>query len=232
MDERDLSKEAAQFIRRSKKELITNFADLKKHPQDVKPASVFMAGSPGAGKTEFSKNLIKELGDGVVRIDPDEIRSMLPIEIYNGKNAHLFQNAVSIGTDELFNFVLKNKQNFILDGTMASLEVAKKNLSKTLSLRDYVEIYYIYQDPVVAWKFTQDREALEGRNISKEAFINAFVSSKENVSALKGLFGDKVRLNLVIKDYTNGVGKIKLDIEKLDSHLEKFYTKEQLDQLL
>ena len=41
---------------------------------DAEPVSIFMAGSPGAGKTEASKALVREFRDPV-RIDPDELRS-------------------------------------------------------------------------------------------------------------------------------------------------------------
>ena len=47
-----------------------------------------MAGSPGAGKTEYSKRFVdgvkKDTGASIVRIDGDEIREILPQ--YNGSN--------------------------------------------------------------------------------------------------------------------------------------------------
>ncbi len=232
MKDEELSKQAAKHIRKSKNDLINKFANVKIYLPDDKPASVFMAGSPGAGKTEFSKDLIKELGDGVVRIDPDEIRNTLPSEIYNGTNAYLFQNAISIGVSEIYNFVLKNNQNFVLDGTMANYVVAKSNIELSLRYRNYIEIYYLYQDPIIAWKFTQDRELLEGRNITKDAFINGFVSSKNNVNKLKNDFGHQIRLNLVIKDYDNDIGKTRLDIENIDNHLDIFYNEDELRKLI
>jgi hypothetical protein len=51
-----------------------------------------------------------------------------------------------------------------------------------------VAIFYIYQDPLIAWKFTQIREKVEGRYIPKEAFIDAFFNAKENVEKMKKEF--------------------------------------------
>lgn len=213
-----------------KAKLVAEFASLSFHAPDKNPGSVFMAGSPGAGKTEFSINLIKKLKDGVVRIDPDEVRKLLPQ--YKGGNASLFQNAVNIGVDHLYYFALKNDQNFILDGTLANLDKARSNISRCLEHRDIVEIYYLFQDPSIAWKFTQNREIEEGRHIDKETFIRAFLSSKANVEILKNKFGGSVRLNLVIKDYKNDIAKTKIDIENIDNHIQKFYNENELKNLL
>ena len=52
------------------------------------PESYFMAGSPEAGKTEYSKRFVdgvkKDTGASIVRIDGDEIREILPQ--YNSSN--------------------------------------------------------------------------------------------------------------------------------------------------
>ncbi len=189
-----------------------------------------MAGSPGAGKTEFSKNLIKEVGPSVVRIDPDEIRDELLQ--YNGGNAHLFQSAVKIGVDKIYYFALKNKQNFILDGTFANFSKALENINRCLEKRDFIEIFYIYQDPLIAWDFTKKREVIEHRHIGKEIFINAFFSSKDNVNKVKQLFPNKVKLNLVIKDFKNDLESLKLNVEKIDFHLKEGYTSEELERIL
>lgn len=76
----ELSKAAIKHMRQKEilNSLIARFCDPIKYPDDSHPISVFMAGSPGAGKTEFSKNLIKEIGHGVIRIDPDEVRNLIP----------------------------------------------------------------------------------------------------------------------------------------------------------
>lgn len=229
-EELALSKAAAKEMRKKERDLVTQFANLDSFPSQKIPAAVFMSGSPGAGKTEFSKNLIEILGDDVVRIDPDEIR--LTLSQYKAGNAHLFQNAVAIGVDAVFHHALKHEQNFILDGTMAHYDIAFKNISKVLYSRGIVHIFYVYQDPVLAWKFTQDREKLEGRNITKEVFIRAFFSSKKNVNILKQNFDDKLQLHLIKKDYKNNVEEFKINVDSIDNYLKISYTIEDLERLL
>lgn len=51
--------------------------DVDKFPSEEQPVSVFMAGSPGAGKTEASMELLSEF-DSILRIDPDDLRVEFP----------------------------------------------------------------------------------------------------------------------------------------------------------
>ena len=51
--------EAVKFIKTHKKDLIVLFAGDELYPQEKRPFSIFMAGSPGAGKTEFSRRFLK-----------------------------------------------------------------------------------------------------------------------------------------------------------------------------
>lgn len=228
----ELSKAAIKHMRQKdvQANLIVRFCDPKKYPPDAHPTSVFMAGSPGVGKTEFSKNLIKEIGYGVIRIDPDEIRELIPQ--YTGGNSHLFQYAVSIGVDKIFYHALAHNQNFIMDGTMANFNKAYENIARTLKQRDFIEIFYLFQDPAIAWDFTKKRELVEHRNITKQAFIKSFFGSKETVTKIKETFGDKIKLNLVVKNFTNNQEDFKKDIKKIDSHLKQSYNIEELEKIL
>ncbi|MDO8302320.1 MAG: zeta toxin family protein, partial [Sedimentisphaerales bacterium] len=91
-DEQKLIEEAEHYIKDHKQELISRFADPKIYIPAMYPVSVFMAGSPGAGKTEFSKRLIdNSSGKLPVRIDSDDIRSLFPN--YTGSNSSIFQPA-------------------------------------------------------------------------------------------------------------------------------------------
>src|SRR3989338_11423364 len=95
IEENKIIAEARRFIKEKKKELIAKFADPVIYKPDNNPVSLFMAGSPGAGKTEFSKRLIEKFSTKPVRIDADDIRDMF--DGYTGDNAHLFQSACTIG---------------------------------------------------------------------------------------------------------------------------------------
>jgi len=228
----ELSKAAIKHIRQKEilNSLVARFCDPIKYPDDSHPTSVFMAGSPGAGKTEFSKRLLTKIGQGVIRIDPDEIRDLIPQ--YTGGNAHLFQYAVNIGVDKIFYHALAHNQNFILDGTMANFKKAYENIERTLKQRDFVEIFYLFQDPAIAWGFTKKRELVEHRNITKETFIRAFFGSKETVAKIKETFKERIKLNLVIKNFTNNQEEFLENIEKIDSHLKQSYNIDELERIL
>jgi UDP-N-acetylglucosamine kinase len=79
MSDEDLQVEAIalEYVKSHKKELIERFCPPSICHSIANPVSLFMAGSPGAGKTEVSKGLIKKFNDVPVRIDADEIRAFL-----------------------------------------------------------------------------------------------------------------------------------------------------------
>ena len=229
-DEQQLIEEAYQYIKEHKNELIERFADPKIYKPDGRPVSLFMAGSPGAGKTEVSKRLIEQFGGNLpVRIDADDIRSIFPN--YTGANSHIFQRACTLGVNLLFNYVLHNSMSAILDGTFA-YERAMENIERSLNHNRRVIIYYLFQDPAVAWKFTKIREKKEGRRVSKEVFINSFVRARENVASAKAHFGDKIILNLIIKDFTMSFETAFPNTDTIEKYLPKVYTKEELEKLL
>ena len=93
-EEKAICEQAIAFARKNKKLVALEITDLAIYPADSDPVSVFMAGSPGAGKTEASKALlatVEEEGAKTVRIDPDELRSRF--EGYTGGNSWLFHPA-------------------------------------------------------------------------------------------------------------------------------------------
>jgi adenylylsulfate kinase-like enzyme len=234
-DRQQMCFDSITYAKKYKKDIIFRFADTSKYPSEVNPISVFMAGSPGAGKTEFSNRLVLELKDkGLIEnkpviIDPDEIRKIFPG--YTGDNAYIFQAASAIGVEKLYDHVLAKKQSAIIDGTFSS-EKSIQNIARSVHDNRPVEIFYIYQDPKVAWEFTKKREALEKRNIPKISFIEAFFASKDNVNKAKKIFGDKIKLNLVKKDFVKGLEEFKLNIDNVDHYLNIVYTRDDLEKLI
>lgn len=227
------SEDAKKFIKRNKRLLFEKFASAKIYQPNENPISLFMAGSPGAGKTEYSKALIKmakSSANPIVRIDADEIREMIPQ--YNGANSDVVQSAASIGVHNLYNYVLKNKLNAMIDGTFAKFEIVHKNIERSLSRNRPVGIYYVYQDPLLAWEFTKKREKLEGRKVPKEVFIKSFLNAKKNVIKIKSIFKDKVKIYLVIKNYSNNVERFYPKVDCVDKYLKNNYNKESLYDLL
>lgn len=227
------SKLANDWVREHKKELIDQYASLEKSPTRKRPIAVFMAGSPGAGKTEFSETLEEVLSNdapSIARIDPDEIRMNLPS--YEGGKAYVLQKAVSRAIHEIFNSLLKRKQGFILDGTLSNYEKAVQNIQRTLRRGYYVNIFYVYQEPESAWAFTQAREKLEGRRIELETFIQQYFAAKDVVNRVKKEFGKKVRVMLIVKNARKNIKDYKIDVDNIDAYIkQKYNEKTLLDKL-
>jgi UDP-N-acetylglucosamine kinase len=148
-EENKLSQIAIEFIEKNKRRIVDQFISDSGCQSSDHPVTLFMAGSPGAGKTEVSKRLIEKFEDKKpIRIDADDIRVMLPG--YVGNNSHIFQRACSIGVNLLYGHAIKNKLNIILDGTFASKEVVFKDVQDSVSNNRKIEIYYIFQEPLTA----------------------------------------------------------------------------------
>ena len=230
------SDNAIKFIKANKKLLIEKFANSAVYKPVEFPETIFMAGSPGAGKTEFSENLIEILAEIInknfIRIDADDIRKIIPG--YEGFNSADVQIAASIGVEKLYDYISKKKLDVILDGTFASYSVAYKNVKRAVDKNRNTTIFYIYQEPGIAWNFTKKREKLEGRNISKDVFIKAFFDAKNNVNKIKEVFDDKVKIYLVVKNYdqSNDVEKSRFNIDNIDNYLEIPYTSQILKKVL
>ncbi|WP_275069880.1 zeta toxin family protein [Pseudidiomarina insulisalsae] len=147
-----------------------NLTDKLQFPSEKKPVSVFMAGSPGAGKTEASKLFLEEIGaNTVIRLDPDDLRHYF--EEYRGTNSYLFQSAVSFIVERTSDFAFKNGQSFLLDGTLSNHGVAHRNIERSLRRNRHVLILFVYQKPEFAWEFVQAREKEEGRRIEPAVFV-------------------------------------------------------------
>lgn len=231
----DLSDKALRYVKDNKKLICNKFADPSIYLPADHPFTIFMAGEPGAGKTEFSKSYIDEIkekipGIKIVRIDPDDIREVF-IE-YTGNNSHEFQSACGQSVEYIYDHVQEKKMNAILDGTFVNYEKQKKNISRALGRGRKVDIFYIYQNPLTAWDWTKKREAVEGRHVSKGVFIEAYFKSRENVNKIKKEFGSEVELSLVLKDVNNQVEKTYFNIDQLDSFLKESYNREELERIL
>ncbi len=224
-----LSDEAIVWVKENQKQIITKFAGAYP-PATDKPLSVFMAGSPGAGKTEFSKALLQILRPTIVRIDPDEIRAMLPQ--YVPGNAHLFQAAVSVAVEKLHDYSLHKHKDFLLDGTFSNLEKARDNIHRSIVEDRNILIEYVFQDPFVAWDFTVKRERVEGRNIPKEKFIEQLFVAYRNVAIVKREFGERVSVDIVRRNIQTNSYELDPDVPSIEGKVSIGYTQDELEKRL
>lgn len=232
-DENAVEERAKEFARKNKKSIAEEITNPEIYLPDEFPVSVFMAGSPGAGKTESSQNLIKKLtkdNHSVLRIDPDELRIRFPE--YNGTNSSLFIGATSIVADKIHDCALKNKQSFVFDGTLSKLDISRKNIQRSLDKKRFVQIVYVYQEPLQAWNFVKAREIKDGRKVPKEAFIEGYFMARENVNRLKKEFGNKVKVDLIVKNIDGTDFNYRENVDVVDNYIPEKYTKDDLDKLI
>ncbi len=230
-EELTIQEQARQYIKTHAKELIALYASDDLYHRVAEPITLFMAGSPGAGKTEVSKSFIKNFAVMPIRIDADEIRSFCPG--YIGTNASLFQDAASKGVNILYDHAREKGINCIIDGTF-SYAGAMENIERSLNRGRKIQIWYVYQDPIRAWEFTKAREIKETRHVSKETFIKGFMESRINVRKAKLQYGNKVQVNILIKDYEKNTEDIWLNVtvQELDQKAGQVYSEETLQKIL
>lgn len=198
---------ATAFARANSKAIARSITDPFAHRDEAEPWSIFMAGAPGAGKTEVAKafesmaNAVNSDADQqscrILHIDPDAFREALPG--YSGANSWLFNSAVSLITESVLDMAFKRGISFILDGTFTSESVAEKNIARALFRGYSATIIYVYQDPLHAWRFVQSRELVEGRNIPLDEFIHKHFAARETVKSLKYLYGNRINIDLIIQ---------------------------------
>lgn len=230
MSDEDVKAEAETWARQNKKAFAKTFTDISRYPGEKAPVSVFMAGSPGAGKTESSKALVKELGNGFLRIDPDDFRTSIPG--YNGANSWLFQGAISILLSKVLDLAFDQKQSFLLDGTLSNLEQAKRNVERSLAKDRRVLILYVYQEPQQAWNFVVAREMMEGRHIPKDRFVEQFLAAHSVVRELKVKFGADVTIDVILKNIDGSRQRYLANVSDLNVAVPLAYSAEQLHLMI
>ena len=137
-------------------------------PQRNKVA-IFMAGIPGAGKTEFATNTLMAI-PGFMPIEHDALVEY--IHGYEPANYYSFRSAGSTLVTKVFENCLKEGYDFIFDGTLTS-DQSHHNIQKTLAKGYKVNIMYILQDRTAAWELTQARELVKKRSIEPDGFVKS-----------------------------------------------------------
>ncbi len=229
------------------------WADNKNNKQEIveklcnnaRPASqnlgIFMAGSPGAGKTESAQNILKDLQElarsnpniqsaRLVHLEQDKIKAMIPG--YTGSKAPLYQKPASRILASAYKYVVKNNLSFIHDTTFSNENIAKRNIETALKNKYLIQIYFVYQSPESAWRLVQERQKKEGRVVPPESFIQQFLDAPRVASIVKSHFGKMVELNIIIKNIDKQTNKtlekIIFNANNIDSHIKNQYTKDNL----
>ena len=194
--------------------------------------AIFMAGTPGSGKTEVADALAAVYPNAMARIDADEYRKLIPE--YTPERASDFQRAATRAVNEVFNYVVRHGYSFILDGTFASSQ-SISNIDRVLKHGYLPTIVFVYQDPKAAWNFTRIRVARHDRDVPKDAFIKSYFRLRENfqdvVERCSGQYS-AVRIVLVEKDYDNRTRQVVYDVDQISKILQPMYSLESLREML
>ncbi|EPJ45330.1 MAG: zeta toxin family protein [Osedax symbiont Rs1] len=212
---------AMAFVRRkaNKKAIAKKYVDA--YPREENPVSIFMAGSPGAGKTEIARQLLFQLDGSALHIDNDELRG--EFEAYNGANSHLFQAPATRLVEAIHDRALKRKVSFILDSTLSDFDKAKQNIERSLNKERHVEILFVYQNPEKAWEFVMAREKLEGRRVPPEIFVTQFISSQVVVNELKSYFGQSIKMGVLVKNLDGSAKLYHSNVNNIDQYIHTKY---------
>ncbi|MBQ6375466.1 zeta toxin family protein [Candidatus Saccharibacteria bacterium] len=210
-----------------KKQFVLKLVEVSRAEPEAEPAGIFMAGLPGAGKTELSRNLIEDAGVSPLRIDMDEIAAMLPG--YEPEKADEFRKPATKLLNESFSYALHHKISFLMDGTFGS-KSAEQNIERSLKHGFSVQIVYAFQDPKLAWQFTFAREKVEHRSIKFEGFVEAYYNTIANIKMIGEKYGERISLDIAVKNPDNRVGKWMRNVKasEIDKMLGIEYNRDKL----
>lgn len=223
VDENDI----LEWTKKNKKEFILDMVEKAGVEPDVEPGAFFMAGLPGAGKTEISRGIIRDFKVPMLRIDMDEIAEKLPG--YKPENADLFRKPATLLLSEVFSYAIHHNIDFLMDGTLGSSK-AGENIERCLKRGYSVQIIYAYQKPKLAWEFTKAREKVEHRAIKFEGFVEAYYKTINNIKYISEKYGGKIVIDIAVKDEKNQVGEWLRGVpaDKIDKILMVEYNKDKL----
>ena len=195
------TKRYSQKRRELHKEIINSFIDDVVCIQQDEPIAILMGGSPASGKSSFLKKyapyLLKEaiediatdrlLKEDLLRIDADEVRSMLPeYEGWNASQTHL-------ETKDIVETLLSDRTigipcefDLIYDGTMNNTK-SYKPLIALLKKLGY-KIFAVYIDNVpyeVIKKRALERYQKSGRFVPMEVIDDFFAKGKKALNKIK-----------------------------------------------
>lgn len=222
-----MTEECSGLTRRRKKEIVEKIIENSGAKPTNHPSGIFMAGLPGAGKTELSQALIKTTNVAPVRIDMDELATF--VEGYRPEKANLFRKDATSLVSEVYAKTIKNNLDFIMDGTFSSRH-AKVNIGHALKRGYQIEIIYVCQDPKIAWDFTKAREKVKHRAINFDGFIDCYYNTIENIKDIYKTFYSKISIDIAYKTKDNSVGKWQknVDMYKFDELINMEYNKDKL----
>jgi UDP-N-acetylglucosamine kinase len=216
-----------EWVRHNRKEIAQKIiADSGAQKGQSPPVALFTAGIPGAGKTEFLNNFLKDAPQPVLRIDLDALVEYF--EDYKPENYYQFRDAANLILEKTLDMAIDGKYHFALDGTFAH-EKGIHNVKRSLSHGYKVVVFYIVQDPLVAWNLTKDRELTTKRGIEKRGFVNACENIPKNIRKLLKEHGSEIDIFAIAKDDLNKY-HFTMDRKQIETLAHPMYNKDELER--
>lgn len=223
-----MSNDIDQWVKDNKKRIAREFVRRIDLSRSERPVGIITAGLPGAGKTEFTQELLKQTLGHPLRIDMDEIATL--IEGYRPEIADKFRIGASAIMNRIFDEALKTNIDFVLDGTFAGSQ-SVRNVERAINHGYTIKLYYIYQHPKIAWDFTQAREKVEYRSIDKVGFMDTYFRLHENLRLLEN-YKERITTSLILKNVDNRVGNVMENVPDILQSIPRLMTRIELDNAL
>ena len=157
----------------------------------------FMAGIPGAGKTEFTERTIREASPELISVEHDKLVEY--IDGYTPETYYNYRKAGSILVTRVFSECIKNSYAFVFDGTL-SHQNGMRNIKKCLANDYSVIVVYLVQSAAKAWELTQAREIVKKRAIEKEGFIETCNKINANLVSILDKFKEHDKFSFWLID--------------------------------
>ena len=172
-----------QWVKENKQELVDRFFAAQTIKQAGDKRTIFMAGIPGAGKTEFVRRMAKQPGFDYIVIEHDKLVEL--IDGYKAEHYYAYRQAGNTLVTEILKRCLRQCLSFIFDTTLAKGR-STSNVKQAIARGYKVEVIYVVQEPGLAWQFTQDRERDQKRNISPKGFAETCQLINPNLAEIYG----------------------------------------------
>lgn len=151
------------------------------------PVAILTIGGPGSGKSSVTHAYA-----GMVRVDPDQIKEMMPL--YRALVACRAPNAAAIVHEEstriserLLNAAVSARTSVLVDGTGKNLPKMINLIRRLKSIGYNVRLVYVEIDPQVAWERIRDREHVTGRSVPTEVVQEAYTKIPSNFAVLRNM---------------------------------------------
>jgi len=190
-------------------------------------STIFLAGSPGSWKSEFIESRID--CDKYIVIDIDKYRSLF--EWYNWYNASEFQSNSTKVANKIYKFCMQNDLNVVVDWTFWNINIIEQNINQCIKRNRDFWIILIYQDPVISYFYTKERELNWKRNVPQEVFIEKYYNSIINSFKILERYPD-IGFIVAFKSLKKGKFDIKPSIVNKEIFDKKFNVDYNRDNMM